>query len=145
MFIKENIKFSEKITQGFKRTISWNKYRSEITAKRKNNNLDYLIDPTFRNINRWFVFSFSFDKHYMPLAEIKYFNALIDNKSFLDQPVKNKQEAYEKLVEMSRNNNYTTENLLDFCLIKIVINSLALIYQDKETQVLLNKLILQES
>ena len=38
----------------------------------------------------------------MPLAEIKDFNALID-KQFFDQPVKNKQEAYEKLVEMSRN------------------------------------------
>ena len=32
----------------------------------------------------------------------------------LDQPVKNKQEAYEKLIEMSRNNDYTTENLLDY-------------------------------
>ena len=40
----------------------------------------------------------------MPLVEIKDFNALIDNKQFFDQPVKNKQEAYEKLVEMSRNN-----------------------------------------
>ena len=33
----------------------------------------------------------------MPLVEIKDFNALIDNKLFFDQPVKNKQEAYEKL------------------------------------------------
>ena len=145
LFIEDNIKFLQNIKQGFKITISWNKYRSEITAKRKNNNLDYLIDPTFRNINRRFVFSFSFDKHYMPLAEIKYFNALIDNKSFLDQPVKNKPEGYQKLVEMSRNKDYKTENLLGFCLIKIIINSLALIYQSKETQVLLNKLILQEN
>ena len=38
----------------------------------------------------------------MPLAEIQDFNALID-KLFFDQPVKNKQEAYDKLVEMSRN------------------------------------------
>ena len=38
-------------------------------------------------------------------------NALIDNKPFFDQPVRNKQE--EKLVEMSRNNDYTTGNLLD--------------------------------
>ena len=37
----------------------------------------------------------------MPLVEIKDFNALIDNKSFFGPPVKNKQEAYEKLVEMS--------------------------------------------
>ena len=50
----------------------------------------------------------------MSLVEIKNFNALIDNKPFFDQPVKSTQEAYEKLTEMSRNNDYTTRNLLDF-------------------------------
>ena len=45
----------------------------------------------------------SFDECYMPLVEIKDFNALIDNKPFFDPPVKNKQEAHEKLVEMLRN------------------------------------------
>ena len=50
----------------------------------------------------------------MPLVEIKDFNALIDNKPFFDQPVKDKQEAYEKHIEMSRNKDYTTGNLLDY-------------------------------
>ena len=36
----------------------------------------------------------------MPLVEIKDFNALIDNKPFFDQSVKNKQEAYDKLIEI---------------------------------------------
>ena len=49
----------------------------------------------------------------MPLAKIKYLNALIDNKLFFDQPVKSKQEQYEKRIEMSRNDDYTTGNLLD--------------------------------
>ena len=50
----------------------------------------------------------------MPLAEIKDFNALNDNnKSFFDQPVKYNQEAYEKLVKISRNDDYTTGNVLD--------------------------------
>ena len=49
----------------------------------------------------------------MPLVEIKDFNALIDNKPLFDQPAK-KQGAYEKLVEMSRNNYYTAGNLLDY-------------------------------
>ena len=53
--INDNIKVLENIKQGFKRAISWNKYRSEITTQPKNNHLDYLIDPTFRNINRLFV------------------------------------------------------------------------------------------
>ena len=50
----------------------------------------------------------------IPLVEIKDFNALIDNKPFFDQPVKNKQEWYEKLIEMLRNDDYTTGNLLDY-------------------------------
>ena len=91
--INNNIKFLENIKQGFKRAISWNKYRSEITAQPKNNNLDYFIDPRFRNINRLFVLSFkngeddlsvnSFFKYYMRLVEIKDFYVLIENKPFL--------------------------------------------------------------
>ena len=50
----------------------------------------------------------------MPLVQIKDFNALIDNKALFDQPVKNKPEAYEKIIEMSRDNYHTTGNLLDF-------------------------------
>ena len=55
-----------------------------------------------------------FDQYYMPLLEIKDFNELIDNKPFFDQPVKNKQKAYEKGIEMSWNDDYTTGNLLDY-------------------------------
>ena len=51
----------------------------------------------------------SFDECYMPLVEIKDFNVLTDNKPFFDQPVKNKQEAYEKLIEILRNDNYIKE------------------------------------
>ena len=79
--INDNTKFSENIKQGFKRTISWNKYRSEIATQPKNNNLDYLINATFRNINRFFVLSLknsnddptgdSFDKYYMSLSYSK--------------------------------------------------------------------------
>ena len=120
--INDNIKFLENIKQGFKRTISWKKYRSEITTQPETNNLDYLIDPTFRNINRLFLLSFhnedptrdSFDKYYMPLVEIKDFNAFINNKPSFDQPVKSKKETSEKLIEMSRNDDCTTGNLLDY-------------------------------
>ena len=52
----------------------------------------------------------SFNEYCMPLVEMKNFNALVDNKSIFNQPVKNKQEAYEKLIEMSKNNDYATGN-----------------------------------
>ena len=44
----------------------------------------------------------------MPLLKSKVFDALIYNKPFFYQPIKSKQEVYKKLVEMSRNNDYTT-------------------------------------
>ena len=56
----------------------------------------------------------SFDEYYMTLVDTKDFNAFIDNKLFFDQPVKSKEEAHEKLIEMSRINNYTTGKLLDY-------------------------------
>ena len=56
----------------------------------------------------------SFDKYFVPLGEIKDFNALTTNQSFFDQPVKSKQEAYEKLIEMSGNVDYTAMKLLDY-------------------------------
>ena len=56
----------------------------------------------------------SFDKYYMSLVEVKDFNALIDNKPFFDQSVKSKQDAHEKIIEMSKNGDYTSGNLLNF-------------------------------
>ena len=57
---KENdIKLLEQLKSGFKRTIKWNKYRSQMTIQPQNNNLNYLIDPTIMNVNRLFVLSFA--------------------------------------------------------------------------------------
>ena len=60
----------------------------------------------------------SFSHYYVPNVEIKDFNVLIDGKSFFDLPVKNEEEAYEKIIDMSNNNDYTTGNLLDFAYFK---------------------------
>ena len=111
--INNNIKFLESVEKGFiSRTISWNKYRFEITTQPQKNNSNYLIDPTFRNINRLFVLSFknedddpirnSFDGYCMSLVEIKAFNALIDNKRFFDQPVKSKQKRMKNLFKCQK-------------------------------------------
>ena len=44
---KDDNNFLEKLKSGFKRTIKWNKHRSEMTNQIKTNHLNYLIDPTF--------------------------------------------------------------------------------------------------
>ena len=55
---ENNIKILEQLKSGFKRTIKWNKYRSQMTIQPQNNNLNYLIDQTYRNVNRLFVLLF---------------------------------------------------------------------------------------
>ena len=88
---EDDNKLLEQLKAGFKRTIKWNKYRSDMSNQTKNNNLNYLIDPTFTNMNRLFVLSYkneegrtSFSKYYIPKVEIKDFNVLIDGKPFFD-------------------------------------------------------------
>ena len=39
---------------------------------------------------------------------------LIDGKSFFDMPIKIEEETYEQIIEMGRNNDYTTVNFLDY-------------------------------
>ena len=121
-------KLLEQLISGFKRNVKWNKYRSQMTIKPQNDNLNYLKDPTFTKVNRLFALSFvrnaegnhrdSFSHYYVPNVEIKDFNVLIDGKSFFDLPVKNEEEAYEKIIEMSKNNDCTTGNLLNFAYFK---------------------------
>ena len=53
---KENdTKLLEQLKTGFKRTIKWNKYRSQMTVQSNNNNLNYLIDSTFTNVKCFVV------------------------------------------------------------------------------------------
>ena len=91
----------------------------------QNNNLNYLIDPTFTSVNRLFIWSFprnnntdssySFPNYYLPKVRVNDFTVLNDGEFFFDLPVKNEEEAYEKIIE---NNDYTTCNLLDFAYYK---------------------------
>ena len=56
---KENEKkLLQQLKSGSKRTVKWNKYRSQMTSQSNNNNLVYLIDPPFNKVNRMFVLLF---------------------------------------------------------------------------------------
>ena len=114
-------KILERLRTGFKGTIKWNKYRSEMSKQTKTNNLNYLIDSRFDKVNRLFVLTFkneedrtSFWKYHTPKVEIKDFNVLTDGKSFFDVPVKNNEETYKLVIALSKSNDYTTSNLLDY-------------------------------
>ena len=117
----DEIKLLTNLKYGFKREIKWNEYRSQMSRETANNNLNILIDPTFTNVNRLFVLAYqaaanrqSFSQFYLPRVMIKDFNVIIDKLAFFDLPIKTEEEAYEKITNISRNNEYTTGNLLDY-------------------------------
>ena len=116
------IKLLTNLKSGFKREIIWNKYRSQMTTDAINNNLNILIDPTFTNVNRLFVLAYgqvnndrqSFPRFYLPNVMVNDYNVIIDKLAFFDLPIKTEEEAYEKIIDISRNNEYTAGNLLDY-------------------------------
>ena len=117
---QDDNKLLEHLKTRFKRTIQWNKYRSKMTNWAKNNYLDNLVEPMFIKASRFFVLLFKNDderisstNYYTSNVEIKDFNLLIDGKFSFDSPIKNKGKAYEKIIEMRKNNDYTTVSLLD--------------------------------
>ena len=57
----------------------------------------------------------SFSKYYVPNVQIKDF-VLIDGKGFSYMPIKNGEETYKQIIKMGRNNDYTTDNLLEYFL-----------------------------
>ena len=96
-----------------------------MSTEANNNNLNILIDPTFTNVNRLFILVYqvdsnnndnrqSFSQFYLPRVMVKDFNVIIDKLIFFDLPIKNEEEAYEKIIDISKNNEYTTGNLLDY-------------------------------
>ena len=80
--------------QSLRRTINWNKYQSNPKTYAQNSYLNYLVDPSFQEVNRFFVLSFenendktSHSTYYLPKVEIKDYNVMIDGRNFFDQPI----------------------------------------------------------
>ena len=115
-------KLLEQLNSGFRRSIKWKKYMLQMSNQNKSNNLNYLIDTTFSNVNRLFVLTFeneddrtSYYKYYVPSGEIKDYNVLIDGNAFFELPMKNIEETYEKIIQITDHSGYYTRgDLLDY-------------------------------
>ena len=104
-----------------------------MSTEATNNNLNILIDPTFTNVNELFVLAYqtaddrqSFSQFYLPNVMVKDFSVIIDKFAFFDLPIKTEEEAYETIIDISRNNGYITGNLLDYDYFKIYYNLIAI-------------------
>ena len=82
-------KLLQHLNSGFKRIIIWNKYQSRVSRQAQNQYLDYLIDPSFQGINRFFMLSFANDAnqashkiYLLPTVERKGNNVNTEGKKF---------------------------------------------------------------
>ena len=114
---QENIKLLKQLESGFKRTINWNKYLAKTTSQAENKYLDFLIYPSFQGVNRLFVLSFeddddreSHEQYYLPNVEIKDYNVVIDERNFIDKPIKNDLKTYDNIrkIATGQGDDYTT-------------------------------------
>ena len=87
---QDNANLLQQLKSGFKKTINWNKYQSKVSQERQNQDLDFLISPSFQGVNRLFVLSFENGdgrkvrtRYYLPKVEIKNYNVMIGGKTFL--------------------------------------------------------------
>ena len=55
----------------------------------------------------------TFSRYYTLNVQTKDFNLLYDEKNFFDTLIENKEETFEKIIDVRRNNDYKTGNLLD--------------------------------
>ena len=106
---QDNAKLLQQLKSGFKRTINWNKYESNIKTVAQNRYLNHLINPSFQGANRLFVLSFenedgktSHSTYYLPKVEIKDCNVMIDGKIFFDQPINSMTKACENIRKIVR-------------------------------------------
>ena len=54
------------------------------------------------------------DEFYLPKVMVKEYNVIIDKLAFFDLPIKTEEEAYKNIIDISRNNEFTTGNVLDY-------------------------------
>ena len=120
---KDIEKLLQQLKSGFKKTISCNKYESSIKTFAQNRYLNYLINPSFQGINRLFVLPFenengrtSHSTYYLPKAEIKDYNVMIDGRNFFNQPINSMNKTYENIrkIATGKGDDYTTCCLLDY-------------------------------
>ena len=132
---QDNAKLLQQLKSGFKRTINWNKYESNIKTFAQNRYLNYLINPSFQGLSRPFVLSFedendrtSHSTYYFPKVEIKDYNFMIDGRNFFHQPINSMTKTYENIrkIATGHGDDYTSGCLLDYSYFKVHYKMIAI-------------------
>ena len=128
---KDNVNLIKQLNQGFKRSVYWNKYKSEVVTKTADNNnfTRFPLDASFQGVSRLFVLAFNnvdndnnkveksnHRKYFLPRVDITKYNVLIDGTNFYDQSINDQIRKYDEVrkVATGKGDDYTTGCLLDY-------------------------------
>ena len=124
--IEDNAKLSNLLSEGFKRSIYWNKYHAILKDHAANENIRERLDAIFQGVNKLVVLVYargdnitnenSYRKYFFPSFKIKNYNIEIDGINFYDQSINDLIKQYDEIRKIStgQGDDYTTGCLLDF-------------------------------
>ena len=131
---EDNTKLSKLLSEGFKRSVYWNKYKVtdsilvQIATANEEKYIRELLDSSYQGVKRLFILAYnnkegndkvsvdSFKKYFLLRVKIENYNIEIDGRNFYDSPINNSIKQYEKIRKIStgQGGDYTTGCLLDF-------------------------------
>ena len=127
--IEDNAKLSKLLSEGFKRSVYWNKYK--VIPNKTYDENDYikkLLDASYQGVKRLFVLAYrdrgganrvtanSYRRYFLSRIKIGNYNIEIDGRNFYDQPINDLIKQYDEVRKIStgQGDDYTTGCLLDF-------------------------------
>ena len=139
---EDNAKLSKLLSEGFKRSVYWNKYK--VIPNKTYDENDYireLLDASYQGVMRLLVLAYtdcggtnrvtadSHRRYYLPRVKIENYNIEINGRNFYDQPINDLIKQYDEVRKVStgQGDDYTTGCLLDFA---YLINNYRLIAAD---------------
>ena len=126
--IENNSKLTKLLSEGFKRSVYWNKYKGILNKiYNQNNSIRELLDSSYQGVKRLFILAYdntgdnpvtanSHRRYFLPRIKIENCNIEIDGKKFYDQSINNliKQYDEDRKVSTGQSDNYTTGCFWDF-------------------------------
>ena len=127
---KDNVKLTNKLNEGFERSVYWHNYKTKIESKEVDDNLTrFYLDASFERVKRLFFLAFyNTDncneeierngprKYFFQRVNITNYNVLIDGRNFCNQPINDQIKKFDEIrkVATGQENDYTTGYLMDY-------------------------------
>ena len=130
---KDSVNLTKQLSEGFKRSVSWNSYQTMPTMVIENRkNLYELLNASFQGGGRLFVLAHVVaagaandeagikdnKKYFLPREEIKKYNVLIDGRNFYNQPINDLIKQYDEVRKDSTGHGDGYTSLLDYAYFK---------------------------